>query len=155
MFDLDLFIRKNYSRQSPPSDSEDISYTLERINTIFSNKLTIPEEKEMRNKFSVPLFVKTEAMAKSKFLPLFDDNELIIISNFKFAGGNKDANVNINKPKQLNIADDILAPLEKLLEMSVEPLTASETKEFYRSYKEYSDKWPDSLNEKNNKELRT
>lgn len=148
MFDLDLFIRKNYSRQSSDTAFDDIYYTLGRINTIFTNDLSTPKEIEMRDKFSVPLLLKTKNEAENKFLQLFDDSELNIISDFKFAGGKKDVNIkNINK-KQLNIIDDLLTSREKLLEMSVEPLTASETKSFYRSYKEIYDKWPDSLNEK-------
>lgn len=53
MFDMDVFVRKNYSKQN---ESNLVRYGLKRLNEIFTYDLTVVEEREMRQGFSIPLF---------------------------------------------------------------------------------------------------
>lgn len=53
MFDVDVFVRKNYSKQNEPNL---VRYGLKRLNEIFTSELKVVEEREMRQGFSIPLF---------------------------------------------------------------------------------------------------
>ncbi|MEI5988741.1 hypothetical protein A5881_000228 [Enterococcus termitis] len=53
MFDMDIFVRKNYSKQN---EANLVRYGLKRLNEIFTSELTIIEERSIRQGFSIPLF---------------------------------------------------------------------------------------------------
>lgn len=69
MFDIDLFFRKNYSRQSS-LNADLMNYSIRRVNDIFTNTLQTPIEKLNRLNFSFPLFEVNYNRNNANYEPL-------------------------------------------------------------------------------------
>lgn len=75
MFDLDIFVRKNYSRQS---QDDLLGYVLRRINDIFASRTSIEEDSYFTNQLTPPIFSKIEYKFNSKYNyeELYDKQDL-------------------------------------------------------------------------------
>lgn len=133
MFDLDFFVRKNYSKQALGNEILDWKYACNRVNDALTGNITTTEELEMRNKMVVPILGVTDVKTSSisiEFTPLFSDDE--IIEYFKSREGN-------NQPLSMD-------ELRKLYEKTIDPGKAINVKEFFKEYKNTYGSWPTSLN---------
>ncbi|MGL9729628.1 hypothetical protein [Enterococcus sp. DIV0756] len=78
MFDLDFFIRKNYSRRSFSSSNSGIEHAIKRVNDCFTGDLNVFEEKEMQKKMVLPICIKNSQLEhddKRGFDPLLKNVE--------------------------------------------------------------------------------
>ncbi|MEG2292390.1 MAG: AAA family ATPase [Carnobacterium sp.] len=110
LFDIDIFIRQNYSRQSQPKD-EVFSYVLDRVNDIFTH---VPDTSNL----TLPIFVKINYPKSigSKYNKIYDDedkklaNKLLNSNTIKNKKTNKDipAVYSLKKPNFINLLNNII-----------------------------------------------
>ena len=133
MFDLDFFVRKNYTRQSFKNEREAWEYAYDRVNDSITGKVSTTEEIEMRNKMVVPLlgvFEENNTRISTEFIPLFLENE---ISKYL------EAREVINK----RLAGDKLI---KLYNEAIDSKTAKNVKDFFKEFKKtHGLPWPTTL----------
>lgn len=133
IFDLDFFVRKNYTRQTFGDEFDAWEYAYGRVNDAMTGGVTTAEEVEMRKKMVVPLFgvseLKNSTISK-KFNPLFSENE---ISEYF------DSREGSNQP----LSKDELISLYKTASDSK---TANNVKVFFKGFKQtYGSSWPTTL----------
>lgn len=83
VFDLDFFTKKNYTRNSLSKKSEQIEYSLKRINDCFNREnLSTAEERKFRRNMVLPLLHQLTDDTSEKtalFLPLFENDEIELL----------------------------------------------------------------------------
>jgi hypothetical protein len=134
MFDLDFFVRKNYTRQSFKNETEAWKYAYDCVNESITGKhLRTVEEIAMRNKMVAPLFgvfEKDNGRISTEFIPLFSENE---ISNY------------LDPVELIHLALTEVGLIE-LHEKASDSKTAKTVKEFFKEFKNKYGSWPTSLN---------
>lgn len=125
MFDLDFFVRKNYSRSS---EDNLFTYVINKIDDIFKNNLTTYEEQKMRKKMVIPLFSSNDNIDSTKFVSLFD-------KNFRSFLERK------NSQKEYLLKAQFSDYINRF-NNSDEELVASDHKTFLRNYKNQYKDWP-------------
>lgn len=134
MFDLDFFVRKNYTRQSFKNEIEAWKYAYDCVNeSITGKQLRTVEEIAMRNKMVAPVFgtfEKDNGRISTEFIPLFSKNE---ISNYL-------------DPVELSHLVLTEVDLKELCEKASSSKTAKTVKEFFKEFKNKYGSWPTSLN---------
>lgn len=135
IFDLDFFVRKNYTRQSQAGL---FKYTLDRVNDIFQNNLRKSDEKIFRKNMSIPLIAKYDddlsvfdPLVNKDKLSHFDDKEKEQVSNQ--TDSEEDDTTNIKEFIQFFTNTDFdSVPIYRI-------------KWFLKSYLNIHKEWPDTM----------
>jgi hypothetical protein len=133
MFDLDFFVRKNYSKQTPGNEKAAWKYAYDRVNDSVTGKVTTIEEKKMHKMMVVPLFgvfEENNTRISTEFVPLFSENEISEYLEAREVINQRFAN---NK-------------LIKLYKKAIDSKLAKDGKEFFKEFnKTYGLPWPTAL----------
>ena len=133
IFDLDFFVRKNYTRQTFGDEFDAWEYAYGRVNDAMTGDVTTAEEVEMRKKMVVPLFGVTElknSTISKKFNPLFSENEIS-----EYFDSREGSNQSLSK-------DELIS----LYKTASDSKTANNVKVFFKGFKQtYGSSWPTTL----------
>ncbi|WP_314062500.1 hypothetical protein [uncultured Vagococcus sp.] len=136
MFDLDFFIRKNYSRRSSTGRPA-IIYSLKRVNDCFTGSLSTANEIDMRTKMVMPLFEADTSKEFYKYNPIFTENEIATLAN------------EIVPPESISSIKDLsLEEIDTLIALGNDSLKYDYVKpkrEFAKQYFQKMSEWPKNM----------
>lgn len=131
LFDLDYFVRKNFTRQS---QTELFEYTLRRVNSIFDGELNTRDEIDLRRNMSIPLMVSYDE-ANLAFKPLIEIGKLDVPNEPEAP---QDASAQIIQDFVRNRYKD----------ETLYGLSANEIKKFLKHYWNFFKEWPTTMTDK-------
>lgn len=140
IFDIDIFIRKNYSRQSNNEQKPNFVYLLERVNNIFIKKNKLFEDILYVNQLMPPIFLRDTSHHETiiEYAPIYTNEELKVA---KFFFNNDEIEEDVSDHKKSNYRKikkvhtkntklgrkDFIVLLDELLENSSIDTTDKET----------------------------